>query len=376
MDVHYWLALKYVPRLSVDKKLRLVEEVGLTSLFTCSDVDFSYYRLTKNQIHAFKQPNWQKVDQIIQACHQCHCQLISYSDMAYPDLLKQIFDPPLVLYVKGNEKLLAQEQLAIVGSRSASVYGKELTKSFAQQLSQQNIVVTSGLAIGIDGAAHQGVLLNQGQTIAVVATGLDIVYPARHRTLVKDIIANNGVIVSEFPPGTPPKAGHFPKRNRIISGLSKGVLVVEAELKSGSLITARTALEQNREIFAVPGSIVSLQSKGCHWLIKQGAKLVEEIGDITGELEFATAAPNLSVCSEILPLSQEADESKNFQNNVKQDLFLDALLASVGYEITPIDVVVSRSKLPIDEVLSRLTMLELRGLVSAVPGGYQKLIKG
>ena len=229
----------------------------------------------------------------------------------------------------------------------------------------QQFVVTSGLALGIDAHAHQGALQSGGHTIAVVATGLDMVYPARHKTLQKNILQSNGLIISEFAPGIPPKPGHFPKRNRIISGLSLGVLVIEASLKSGSLITARCALEQGREVFAVPSSIYNEQAKGCHWLIKQGAKLVEGIDDIVEELKDSSLNS--------LSLNIKQSKSASTEKNEKQGLCNDPILASVGYEITPVDRVVSRSKLPIDEVLTRLTVLELEGLVSAVPGGYLKL---
>lgn len=362
-DIHYWLALKFVPRLSVSKKITLVKQFGLRALFD-SSVPLSTLALSQKQITALRQPDWQRIEAILNAANHCGCYVYGYDDALYPPQLKQIFDPPLIIYVKGNPDILSQQQLAIVGSRSASISAKEITKSFAQQLWQQGVIVTSGLAIGIDGCAHKAVVDVKGQTIAVVATGLDSVYPSRHKQLAKDIIANGGAILSEFPPGTLAKPGHFPKRNRIISGLSKGVLVVEAQLKSGSLITARTAIEQNREVFAVPGNIANPLAQGCHYLIKQGAKLVENISDITEELDFS------------LTKDDENLRIKKVNNNVKQSLSIDPLLASVGDEITPIDVIVSRSKLPIEEALKRLTVLELKGQVLMVPGGYQKIMKG
>lgn len=372
-----------MPRLSLDKKLALVEKVGLIKLFD-NPPALSSYGLTAKQIAAIIHPDWQKIEAIQTASQRCYSQLVGFSDPQYPSQLKQIFDPPLVLYVQGDPALLSKSQLAIVGSRSASINGKEITQIFTQELLAYGLVITSGLAIGIDGYAHKTAVDFGGNTIAVVATGLDIVYPSRHRLLAKNIIDAGGVIVSEFPPGTLAKAGHFPKRNRIISGLSLGVLVVEAELKSGSLITARTALEQNREVFAVPGSIANPYVKGCHWLIKQGAKLVDEVADIINELDLSALSGLLDKPKEIIfsnySESQSAqlndDHEKNFENNGQKGLFIDSLLASVGNETTPVDQIVSRSKLPVNEVLSRLTMLELRGLVSAVPGGYQRLIKG
>jgi DNA processing protein len=240
----------------------------------------------------------------------------------------------------------------------------------AQQLSLYGLVITSGLALGIDAAAHKGALITEKSTIAVVATGLDKVYPARHKPLVAQILACQGAIVSEFVPGTSPKAGHFPKRNRIISGLSKGVLVVEAALQSGSLITARCALEQNREVFSVPSGIHNPQAKGCHWLIKQGAKLVEEAADIIEELNIDKQTElHLTQELQLFTKRKQIITKKNSQN----DLCKDVLLASVGLEVTPIDQVASRSKLPIDEVVTRLTLLELKGLIASVPGGYLRV---
>ena len=361
--VHYWLAVKLIPRLATPKKRLLVEKYGLASLFD-SSTDLLSATLTKPQLAAITNPNWQKINLILADCSSNKIKVIHFDAPEYPALLKEIYDPPLLLFTRGNIELLSQPQIAIVGSRNASVAGRESALSFAGTLADK-LVITSGLAIGVDANAHQGALRASGYTIAVVATGLDITYPARHKKLQKDILQNNGLIISEFFPGVSPKPGHFPKRNRLISGLSLGVLVVEASLKSGSLITARCALEQGREVFAVPSSIYNQQAKGCHWLIKQGAKLVEECDDIVEELQdFALSSLNLKG-------NKEKDSST--EKSEKQDLCNDPMLASVGYEITPVDMVVSRSKLPIDVVLTRLTVLELRGLVSAVPGGYLKL---
>lgn len=360
---HYWLAVKFIPRLAIPKKLMLVEKFGLATLFDIN-TDLSNSGLNKPQLAAIQHPDWKKINNIIDDSTRCHSHIIHYDSPEYPKLLKEIYDPPLIFFARGNLELLSQHQIAIVGSRNASASGREIAQNLAGQLAK-HFVITSGLALGIDAYAHQGTLQVGGFTIAVVATGLDITYPARHKKLQKDILQNNGLIISEFLPGVSPKPGHFPKRNRLISGLSLGVLVVEASLKSGSLITARCALEQGREVFAVPSSIFNQQAKGCHWLIKQGAKLVEEIADIEDEFkEFSLDGLDLSG-------SKEKDSSA--EKSEKQDLCNDPMLASVGYEITPVDLVVSRSKLPIDVVLTRLTVLELRGLVSAVPGGYLKL---
>jgi len=361
-ETEFWLALKLVQRLAVHKKLFLVENFGLKGLFLQTQEKLLNSGLSLKQSQQIHSPDWQKISHIIYQAQQCGCDILTFDQANYPPLLKEIYDPPLVLFTKGNQNLLTKQQLAIVGSRAATFSALDFTKNIASKLVQQQIVITSGLALGIDAAAHSGALAVTASTIAVVATGLDIVYPSRHRQLAKDILANDGLIVSEFIPGTVAKAGHFPRRNRLISGLSIGVLVVEAEIKSGSLITARCALEQNREVFAVPGSVNNPQSKGCHWLIKQGAKLIEGSADIIDELDLCTSSG----------LIDESNDKKS-QKTCQQDLFIDSLLASVDYEATAVDIVVSRCKLPIEEVLTRLTILELKGLVSAVPGGYLRL---
>jgi DNA processing protein len=361
------LAFKFIPRLAIKKKLALLKHYSLTELFT-HPPNKSATPFTDKQYQAVISPNWQRIDEIIQKISDIDGKIIPFDHCDYPEKLKEIYDPPLVLFVKGNSRILNRGQVAIVGSRNASIHGRETAYQFGKELSEQGIVVNSGLALGVDAHAHKGVVDNKGVTVAVIATGLDICYPARHKELAKRIYENGGAIVSEFIPNTPPKAGHFPKRNRIISGMSDGVLVIEAAIKSGSLITARCALEQNRDVFAVPGNINNPQVKGCHWLIKQGAKLVDELADIIDEMRFDSKnGLNLYIKKSI-----NKEKEKESKKSCDQDLFNDPLLASVGYEITPVDTVVSRSKLPTDVVLTRLTMLELRGLVSAVPGGYLK----
>ncbi|MGB1200035.1 MAG: DNA-processing protein DprA [Cognaticolwellia aestuarii] len=362
---HYWLALRFVPRLAVVKKFALANTYGIAELFSLSAENLKHIGLNEKQCLAITHPEWEKIERVLAQCEQYDCQLVHFDHSDYPKLLKEIYDPPLVLFVRGDATLLSATQVALVGSRSASINGRDFAHQLAFELAS-NVVITSGLAIGIDAAAHQGALsaVNGAKTIAVVATGLDRVYPARHKALAQAIVEKGGAIVSEFLPGTQPRAGNFPRRNRLISGLSLGTVVIEAALKSGSLITARCALEQNREVFAVPGAAANPQAKGCHQLIKQGAKLIDSAADILEELEISYSSGHINSVTE------------KSEKNDEQDLFLDPLLASVGYETTPVDTVVSRSKLPIDEVLTRLTMLELRGLVSAVPGGYLRLNRG
>ncbi|MFD2165815.1 DNA-processing protein DprA [Thalassotalea euphylliae] len=360
---HFWLALKLVPRLSYQQKRSLLDRYGLDDIFTLNSIELKACGLNATQREAVLAPDWPRIESIIERSREVGAKIIGIDDLDYPQLLREIYDPPLVIWVQGDVSVLSQPQVAIVGSRGATTTGRELSFEFAHTLAP-NVAITSGLALGIDAMAHKGALEARGKTVAVVGTGIDVVYPTRNKLLAKMIVENDGAIVSEFLPGVTARPGHFPKRNRIISGLSLGVLVIEAEVKSGSLVTARTALEQNREVFAVPGSPRNPMAKGCHYLIKQGAKLVENAADIVEELEISAQLEYLN------------EPREKVEKNKEQGLLNDVLLASVGYETTPVDTVVSRCKLSTEEVLTRLTMLELRGLVSAVPGGYLKLHRG
>jgi DNA processing protein len=273
--------------------------------------------------------------------------LLTLADSAYPKRLLEIPDPPPLLYATGDLSLLAREALAIVGSRNATVQGMANAEAFARELSNSGFVIVSGLALGIDAAAHRGGLSGAARSVAVVGTGLDIVYPARNRALAEELAAS-GALLSEFALGTRPLAANFPRRNRLISGLARGVLVVEAALQSGSLITARCALEQGREVFAVPGSIHSPLSKGCHLLIKQGAKLAESARDVLEELG-ATAPP------------QVQDTPRPREDS--------ALLAALGYDPVDLDTLCARSGLTAESASAMLLTLELEGVVAKLPGG-------
>lgn len=286
--------------------------------------------------------------------------LVTLADPEYPKALLEISDPPPYLYAKGNLALLNQPSIAIVGSRNASVQGEKNAEAFAYDLCQHGLCVVSGLALGIDGAAHRGALKANGATIAVVGTGLDIVYPAKHRELAHQIV-ERGLMLSEFALGTPSKPQNFPKRNRIISGLSLGCLVVEANVQSGSQITARMAAEQGREIFAIPGSIHSPMSKGCHQLIKQGAKLVDCTQDITEELKLQTRR---EVTASAGPMPKKAENSP-------EQLLLDTM----GFEPVPLERLVTLTGLTVGEVSSMLMLLELDGKVASLTGGqYQQIM--
>ena len=288
--------------------------------------------------------------------------IITLFDPRYPQQLKSINQPPPVLFVRGDPDYLHQPQLAMVGSRNPTAAGTRTASDFAKHLSNSGITITSGLARGIDGASHQGALQGIAGTVALVAHGLDIVYPAAHRSLAEEI-ANHGAVVSEVPIGTEPHRGLFPRRNRIISGLSLGTLVVEAALKSGSLITAKHALEQNREVFAIPGSIHNPLARGCHQLIRQGAKLVETGEDIIEEL-----LPHLP--TGITPKTEALNSEKNDQT---LDPDHQKLLKCLQYEAAAIDELVESSGFSAAEVASMLLIMELEGSVVNEGGRYTRI---
>ncbi len=292
---------------------------------------------------------------------QPDCDLLTFDDADYPPLLREIPGPPPVLFLRGDRRLLGQVQLAIVGSRNPTPLGRQTAEQFAQLLAATGLVITSGLALGIDAGAHRGALAAHGRSIAVTATGLDRVYPPQHRELAHSL-ATEGLLVSELPLGSPPRREHFPLRNRIISGLSIGTLVVEAAQRSGSLITARLAVEQGREVFAIPGSIHSPLSRGCHQLLRQGAKLVETAEDILEELA---------------PLAQfTMMEMAQIESNSPKLLSTDQrqLLQHMGFDPVTVDSLVERSGLTSDNISSMLLQMELAGAIAMASGGrYQRL---
>jgi DNA processing protein len=272
-------------------------------------------------------------------------------------MLREIHAPPPVLYACGNlEALTTKPMLAMVGSRKPTPVGAETAFHFAKTLSTHGITIVSGLALGIDGAAHRGCLAANGTTIAVLGSGLNHIYPRQHQTLAQQI-ADRGLIISEFARESSPIAGHFPRRNRIISGLASSVLVVEAAIKSGSLITARYALEQNRDVLAIPGSIHNPQTAGCHHLLKQGAKLVSQITDVLEELTLDPAVTSHS--STARHASLLADDQQT-------------LVACIGFETTSIAQIFERCHLDLEQLMCRLAELELLGIIRAIPGGYTR----
>lgn len=304
----------------------------------------------------------EQIEQALNWAEQPGQCILTLDDERYPEILREISDPPILLYVRGDVELLHAPQLAVVGSRHASRQGLQIAEDFAAYLSSQGLCITSGLAHGIDAAAHRGGLKGIGQTLAVVGTGLDRIYPAANQNLARQI-AQQGALVSEYPLGTRPLAQNFPKRNRIISGLATGCLVVEAALRSGSLITARQAMEQGREVFAIPGSINNSLAKGCHQLIKQGAKLVESSQDIFEEL-----APliNFSLQAQA-PVENKAAEGE--MSHQQQEL-----LELMEFEPISLDELVVLSKCAASDIQVQMTLLELEGQVEALSAGRWRRI--
>ena len=348
-----WLALDLIPGLGSDGARRLLKQFGSPSAI----LSLSYPALASivnsnvaSAIVAGADPA--KLAAALAWLDDANNHLLTLADTDYPALLMEITDPPVMLFLKGRRELLGAQGLAVVGSRNATPGGKQTAELFSGTLSDAGLTIVSGMAMGIDAAAHQGGLAGRGSSIAVVGTGLDLVYPARNKALAHTL-AEKGLILSEFSLGTPALANNFPRRNRIISGLARGVLVVEAALASGSLITARMAAEQGRDVFAIPGSIHSPFAKGCHHLIKQGAKLVDDASDILLELGLAPVAGATAKAPGMVG-----------------DLVLDAM----GFDPVSIDALTGRVAMPTEKIVARLTELELDGAIASLPGGkYQRL---
>jgi DNA processing protein len=359
-ETAHWLAALRMPNIGPAKIRRWLQQfTDIQTLLRATTAQLAAAGLSPKEITSVKNPDWKAVEQDLVWAEKPDCHIVVLSDLIYPLLLKELNDAPLVLYIKGHIETLAKAQIAIVGSRNPTAAGKETAYQFAHSLAQTGLVITSGLASGIDGASHRGALAAGAPTIAVTGAGLNHIYPAAHHRLAEEIAAT-GALISEFPPATQPIAKNFPQRNRIISGLSLGVVVVEAAPRSGSLITARFAVEQGREVFAMPGSIHNPLARGCHQLIQQGAKLIETADDILEELgplwQAMTVAP------------PEAASSSGENLNKKQR----ELLLNIDYAATPLDTIVIRSGLTAGEVSSMLLSLELLGWVDIVLGGYSR----
>jgi DNA processing protein len=363
-----WIVLISAPGIGSRTATRLLERYGTPrAVADASRQDLAASGISPRAIAALKQPDAAALERVLAWADQPDACVLTRADARYPPLLAEIPDAPPLLYVRGDPELLAEPQVAVVGSRNPTPSGIEITRDFARRLAADGLLITSGLALGVDGAAHAGAL-ETGRTIAVLGTGPDLVYPATHRDLARRI-AERGALVSEFPPGQGPSARNFPRRNRIISGLSVGVLVTEAALKSGSLITARFALEQGRDVFAVPGSIRNPLSRGSHALIRDGAKLVEEPAEIL--LELAPMLRSLlAACPGEVPAASDEDAAGTGRGRSKAlDADYRALLDAMGFDPVAPDELIASSGRSAREVSSMLLVLELEGHVSSAPGG-------
>lgn len=361
-DIESWLILSLIEGLGDESFRKLLFTFNHPASILSAEVRL-LERVVKKQIAidiADQRVDQKRIATTLKWLENPENAIITLNDEDYPKQLLNIIDPPPLLYLKGQRKLLNRPSIAIVGSRNATPQGISNANAFAEAASNAGLCVVSGMALGIDTAAHQGALNGSSGSIAVVGTGLDIVYPAKNHQLAHRL-ARDGALLSEFPLGMPAIGRNFPRRNRIISGISLGCLVIEATLKSGSLITARQALEQGREVMAIPGSIHSPLSKGCHALIKQGAKLVENINDILDEFNYQSF--NLA--------TPQIIEEKN-QPICSQENTL--LLSHLGYEAMDIDKLCMLSGLTVETVSAMLLALELDGMVASLPGGrYQRI---
>jgi DNA processing protein len=356
-QLKYWLALLRTPGIGAKTFTTLLESHSPDQLFSKSQAALSALRLKQKSIDFIKTPNWDIIDKDLLWLSQTDNDVITLYDPLYPHQLKEIDSPPPLLFVRGDKQILSHTQIGIVGSRNPSPLGHQTAIDFSHSLASLGFTITSGLALGIDSASHQGALSAKGYTVAVMGTGLDRVYPARNKDLATEI-AKKGLLISEFPPGTAAKANHFPRRNRIISGLSIGLLVIEAAKKSGSLITARMALEANREVFAIPGSIHNPLARGCNALIKEGAKLVENTQDILDELG---------------QYNQPIKESNKKELQITIDQEEQKLLNFIMFSPTSVDWLVQKSGFSIEVTSSILLLLELQGSIASTPGGYIRI---
>jgi DNA processing protein len=352
-SLYSWLKLTLIPGIGGETQRRLLTAFGSPeNIFSVPRTDLLGVISERAASLILSTDNSALVEKACRWSESPDQHIITLADLDYPRALLEIPDPPSVLYVRGRLDLLNHKSLAIVGSRNPTPQGIQNAERFASALAKSGLLISSGLALGIDAAAHRGALAATGDTIAFIGTGIDRIYPARNKELTIEI-ASCGTIVSEFPIGTPVTSSNFPRRNRLISGFSLGVLVVEAAIESGSLITARLAGEQGREVFAIPGSIHSPQSRGCHKLIKQGAKLVETAQDILEEFSFNTenSIPVIPFCT-------------------SEAIFL----STMGFEPCGLDDLTRRSGLAADAISVKLLEMELKGRVALLPGGrYQQL---
>ena len=353
IDKHALLSLMKVPGVGFQRVKNLIDRFGdADSVFTASmrelvevpGVDKAIaYRIKQKPDHSF-------ADHQFREAERYEVRIVSYWDKEYPSRLKNIYDPPIVLFVSGDVKKNDEDGLAVVGTRRPSLYGQRMAERFARELGEQGITIVSGLARGIDTIAHKTVICNGGRTLAVLGSGIDKIYPAENKKLSRQIV-ESGALISEFPMNTTPEAPHFPRRNRIIAGLSKGIFVIEAAIKSGALITANQALEQGRDIFALPGQIDHTGSAGCNLLIQQGAKLVQNIDDILGELGY-----------EKVKVTEPVSASEPLSGTEEK------ILSLISDEPSHVDQIAVRSGMSTSRVMGILLALELKNAVKQIAG--------
>ncbi len=367
-----WVALNMTPGIGPRAAAKLLERFGSAeAVFNAKRVELEQLRLLPEAVDSIVARDTHKLaEDELDKAKQVGCEILILDDGVYPASLREIYDPPITLYVKGAwTECLDQPCVAIVGSRRCSTYGLNAAVMLARDLAQRGVTIVSGFARGIDAAAHRGALEAGGRTLAVLGTGIDEVYPRDHKKLADEVLAGGGAMVTQFPISTPPVSENFPYRNRIISGLSLGVIVVEAAENSGSLITARLAIEQNREVFAVPGNITSRNSFGTNYLIKgAGAKLVQQWQDVAAELPPQIAAkllpPPLGQKSKQKSLADQLALVPQGLTGSEQSVF--KLLSADNP--AHIDALVGKSRLSISDLTSALLTLEMRDLVRALPG--------
>lgn len=355
-DLRYWLALQKISGINWTRAIALIKHLGcvkeifyspISAILECKEITLPIAK----RIRRFSE--WDKIDKELKYLKNLSAYLITITDDDYPELLRNIFDPPLVLYCRGKRELLKSQCMAVVGSRHPTDYGREVTQKLTGELVEAGYTIVSGFAQGIDSEAHLSAIKSGGNTIAVFGSGIDVIYPAGNKELYTELI-NSQLIITEFPPETKPFKFNFPQRNRIISGLSKGVLVVEATLKSGSLITARCALEQGRDVYAVPGMITSSRSQGCHYLIKEGAKPIESVKDIIDDYRA---------------INENSRDIDNLSLSDNERLIVETLKNGRKH----IDIIIESVKMPSSSVTGILTSLELNNIVRQLSGKYFEL---
>lgn len=362
------IALRQIPDFGVRRIKILLDRTGVedaSELFRLKIPDLLRFDGFGKQVAtSFVQfDDWKKVDSILEQTHKTGAELISIDDEYYPPLLRHIFDPPVLLWVKGNKEVLRSDGVAVVGTRRASKYGLRQAKEWSQKLTGAGLCVNSGLAYGVDAASHRAAIDSGGKTIAVLGSGIDVIYPAKNSGLASDIIEKSGVVMTEFEPGAAPDAVNFPERNRIVSGMSHGTLVVESGVKGGSMITARSALDQNREVFVIPHPLDSIGGQGCNYLIRTGqGKLVQSIQDILDEISVHTESGSQDVQN-----TEMKWESLDLDDSSKEicELLIDNELH--------IDQISEKIEKPTHALLPTLLDLEMKGVIKQKAGKYFEL---